>query len=81
MKIEIFTTSTCHYCRECKKYLKGRKIKYIEHDVTRDSNAAAEMIEKTGQQGVPVILVNNDWKNAIIGFDEEAIERAINKNS
>ena len=81
MKIEIFTTPTCTYCKKTKEYFKENKIRFTEHDLTKESNMARKMIEMTGQQGVPVIVVNNDWDEAIIGFDKRAIEKAINKSS
>jgi glutaredoxin 3 len=40
-----------------KEYLKSRKIEYEEFDITSDSDKAQEMVNKSGQMGVPVIEI------------------------
>jgi S1-C subfamily serine protease len=47
-------------------------VPYVEKDVSRDQQAAQEMVRRTGQMGVPVITVNGD---TIIGFDQPRLER------
>ncbi len=77
MKVKIYTTPTCPFCEMAKQYFKSKNIEYEEIDVSSDINGAREMIEKTGQMGVPVIEIDD---NIIIGFNKPAIERVI-KNS
>lgn len=74
MNIKIYTTPTCGYCNMAKKYLSERGIQYVEHDVSRDRQAADEMVSLTGQMGVPVIVVDGQ---AIIGFDRARLEQLI----
>jgi len=74
MKVKVYTTPTCPYCEMAKQYFKSKNIDYEEVDVSSDIEAAREMIEKTGQMGVPVIEIGN---NIIIGFNKPAIERAL----
>jgi glutaredoxin-like YruB-family protein len=74
MKVKIYTTPTCPYCEMAKQYFKSKNIDYEEIDVSSDIEAAREMIEKTGQMGVPVIEIGD---NIIIGFNKPAIERAL----
>jgi len=74
MKVKIYTTPTCPYCEMAKQYFKSKNIDYEEVDVTSDIEAAREMIEKTGQMGVPVIEIGD---TIIIGFNRAAIERAL----
>ncbi|MBU5688894.1 MAG: glutathione S-transferase N-terminal domain-containing protein [Candidatus Aenigmarchaeota archaeon] len=74
MKVKIYTTPTCPYCEMAKQYFKLKKIEYEEVDVSSDIEAAREMIEKSGQMGVPVIEIDD---NIIIGFNKPAIERAL----
>jgi len=76
MKVKIYTTPTCPYCEMAKIYFKSKNIEYEEVDVSSDDNAAREMIEKTGQMGVPVIEIGD---SIIIGFNKPAIERALSK--
>ena len=58
-----------------KEFLKENKIEYKEIDVSKDSKAAEEMIEKSGQMGVPVVDIDGQ---IIIGFDRDAIKKALN---
>jgi glutaredoxin len=58
-----------------KQHLKKNNIRYKEIDVTKDDRAARDMVRKTGQQGVPVTLINN---RPIVGFDKEKINRMLN---
>ncbi len=74
-KVKIYTTNTCPYCDMAKDYMKEKKIKYDEINVESDESAAKDMIEKSGQMGVPVLDING---KIIIGFDKEKIEKALN---
>ncbi len=75
-KVKIYTTSTCPYCDLAKNYFKENKIEYTEINVESDEKAAKEMVEKSGQMGVPVIDING---KIIVGFNKEAIEELIKK--
>jgi glutaredoxin 3 len=68
--VTIYTTPTCVYCRMAKEYFKENDVAYQEKNVALDEKAREEMIEKTGQLGVPVIDVDN---KIVIGFDKEAL--------
>ncbi|MEM4254738.1 MAG: Uxx-star family glutaredoxin-like (seleno)protein [Candidatus Norongarragalinales archaeon] len=73
-KVKIYTTPTCVYCSMAKKYFQENKVDYSEVDVTKDRAAANEMIEKSGQMGVPVIDVDG---KIIVGFDRPALKEAL----
>ncbi len=73
-KVKIYTTPTCPYCNMAKHYLKDNKIEYEEKNVAADRAAAEEMIHKSGQMGVPVIEIDG---KIIVGFDKEAIDKAL----
>ncbi len=70
----VYSTPTCPWCSKAKSYLKSNNIDFIEKDVSVDQEAAIEMIEKSGQRGVPVIDING---NIIIGFDKEGIDSSL----
>lgn len=72
--IKVYSTSTCYFCIELKKFLKKNKIPFKEFDVNEDKKAAMEMIKKSGQTGVPVIEIG---KEIIIGFDQPKIKKAL----
>ena len=66
----IYSTPTCVYCRSAKDFFKEKNISYVEYDVAADTAKRTEMIEKSGQMGVPVIEVG---ENVLIGFDKETL--------
>ncbi len=74
MAVTVYSTPTCRYCTAAKHYLTKNGVKFREIDVSRDAQAAAEMVRKTGQQGVPVIDVNG---TAVVGFDKARLNRAL----
>jgi glutaredoxin-like YruB-family protein len=73
-KVKIYTTSTCPYCVMAIDFLKGHGVKFEEKNVTVDRAAANEMTKKSRQTGVPVLDIGGE---IIIGFDREAIKRAL----
>jgi len=73
-KVIMFTTPTCYYCTLAKRYFKEQRIAFKEVDVSRNATAAADLQKRTGQTGVPVILINN---KPIVGFDKTKINRML----
>lgn len=73
-KVKIYTTPTCPWCKAAKEFMKENKISFQEIDVSKNQKAAREMIEKSGQMGVPVLDVNG---KIIVGFDQEKIEELL----
>ncbi|HWO07431.1 MAG TPA: glutaredoxin family protein [Candidatus Paceibacterota bacterium] len=65
--VTIYSTPTCHFCGMAKEFFKANNVQYTEKDVASDLVARKEMIEKSGQMGVPVIFVGDQL---IVGFDE-----------
>ncbi len=72
--VEIYSTPTCHYCHLAKDWMNEKNIKYVDYDVTVDPARAREMVEITGQRGVPVIKIGND---VIIGFNQAKMEELL----
>jgi len=72
--IKIYSTPFCPYCSTLKDYLKDKKVNFTDVDVSEDEKERNEMIELSGQIGVPV--VNVDGK-IIIGFDKEQIDETL----
>jgi len=65
--VTIYSTPTCHFCKIAKDFFAEHNIEYVNKDVTTNKEFAGEMINKSGQMGVPVIFVDNEM---VIGFDE-----------
>lgn len=73
-KITIYSTPSCSYCNMAKTFFKEHDIEYTEHDVAGDETKAKEMIDKTGQMGVPVIIIaDGDKEEVLVGFDQSKI--------
>ena len=66
-KVKIYSTPTCMYCKMAKEFFDEKGISYEDINVAEDEAARNEMVEKTGQMGVPVINVGDEY---IIGFDQ-----------
>lgn len=75
MTIKIYSTPTCPWCVLAKKYFTDKKIDFEDIDVT-DQTKAQEMIELSGQMGVPVIKIDDE---IIVGFDKARIEEILRK--
>lgn len=73
--IKVYSTSTCPYCVTLKNFLKEKGFEFEDIDVTSDKEKQDEMIEKSGQMGVPVVDINGQ---IITGFDREKIVKALN---
>lgn len=73
-KIKIYSTPSCAYCKMAKEYFKSKGLEYEEFDVMSDIVKRQEMIDKTGQMGVPVIDIDN---KLIIGFDRSKIDEML----
>ncbi len=73
-KVVIYTTPTCTYCKQTKDFFKENSISYEEYDVASDMDKRKEMVEKSGQMGVPVIFVDDQM---FVGFDKEGLSQAL----
>ena len=72
--VTIYSTPTCVYCNMAKKFFTANNVQYTEHNVASDLEKRKEMIDKTGQMGVPVIDLGSE---VVIGFDEEKIRSVL----
>lgn len=70
-KITIYSTPTCHFCHMAKDFFNENKIVFEDYNVAENLDKRKEMLEKTGQMGVPVIIIDNN--QPIIGFNKPLI--------
>lgn len=78
MNVTVYSTPTCPYCKQAKKFLKENSIAFTDVDVSEDQDKQQEMIEKSGQMGVPVIIVKKDGKEEVmIGFEKGKLSAAV----
>ncbi|OGZ52307.1 MAG: NrdH-redoxin [Candidatus Ryanbacteria bacterium RIFCSPHIGHO2_12_FULL_47_12b] len=73
-KVAIFTTPSCVYCKKTKEFFKNHSVEYMEYDVTRDVARRDEMIQRSGQMGVPVIDIDG---TLVLGFDERRLRQLL----
>jgi glutaredoxin-like YruB-family protein len=74
MSISIYTTPTCGFCHQAKAYLEQRGVPFVEFDVSRDPQKAAEMVQVSGQRGVPVILLDGQ---VVLGYNGPMIAQLL----
>lgn len=77
-KVTIYSTPTCHFCNMAKEYFDANGVAYESFDVASDTQKRAEMMEISGQLGVPVIQIDD---NVIIGFNKPKIDEFLGLDS
>ena len=73
-KVSIYTTPSCVYCKMTKEFFQKNGVVYAEYNVASDEKKRNEMLEKSGQMGVPVIDVDGE---IIVGFDQGRLRAAL----
>lgn len=73
-EVTIYSTPTCHFCHMAKEFFKENNIAYTEHDVASDLDQRKIMVEKSGQMGVPVIIIGDELT---VGFDKPKIAKML----
>ena len=74
MTVKVYSTPSCPWCTVAKNFLASKNVQFEDVDVSRNREAAMEMIQKSGQRVVPVIDING---KIIVGFDQATIETLI----
>jgi len=77
MKCKVYSTPTCPFCKMAKAYLEAKGIPFEDLDVSSDPVAREEMIQRSGQMGVPVIDIDGQ---IVIGFDKERLDSLVGKS-
>lgn len=72
--VTVYSTSWCGFCVQAKKYFDSIGVKYSDINVEEDQKAAEDMVQKSGQMGVPVIEIGD---KIIVGFDKSKIDLAL----
>lgn len=72
--VTIYSTPSCHFCHMAKDFFKEKNIAFTDYDVAADTTKRAEMVEKSGQMGVPVIFVGEEM---VIGFNKPVIVKLL----
>ena len=72
--VTIYSTPTCHFCHMAKEFFTEHNIAFTDNDVSTDLEKRQEMIEMTGQMGVPVIRIDDD---VVVGFDQDKVQELL----
>ena len=72
--VTIYSTPSCHFCHIAKNFFKANNIAYTEYDVASNAEKRKEMIDKSKQMGVPVIIIGNDL---VVGFNKPVIAQLL----
>ncbi len=76
--VAVYSTPTCGFCKLTKEFLRSHNVAFTEYDVSTDSVKAQEMVEKSGQMGVPVTIIGDGPKaELIIGFDQAKLSKSL----
>ena len=73
--VKVYSTNSCPWCVKAKQYLKSKNVNYSEINVSEDMEGRREMVNISGQMGVPVLNIDG---SVIVGFDKAAIDSALN---
>ena len=73
-KVVVYSTPTCPYCKRAKDCLSQKGIPYTNINVAQDREKAKEMIQKSGQMGVPIITINGE---VIVGFNQTLLDKLL----
>ena len=75
IKVVMYKTEWCPYCKKARDYINSLGVALAEYDIEKDASKAAEMHSKGGN-GVPLI----DVEGIIIrGYSARAIKAAVEK--
>ena len=72
----VYSTPTCPYCKRTKDYLSRKGISYTDINVAENRDAAKEMIQKSGQMGVPVLIINGE---VVVGFNQTLLDKLLSE--
>ena len=64
--VTIYSTPTCHFCHMAREFFTEKGVQFTNYDVASDAAKRQEMIQMTGQLGVPVIVIGDE---VMVSFD------------
>ena len=73
-EVKVYSTPSCPFCIRVKEFLKDNGIEFEDIDVSVNQDKVQEMVQKSGQMGVPVLEIEG---NIVIGFDKEKISQLL----
>jgi len=74
-KVIVYGTANCKYCTMAKDFFKEKNVEFEEINISENPDKKKEMIEMSGQMGVPVILVDSE---VVLGFQKNKLVELLN---
>jgi glutaredoxin-like YruB-family protein len=74
-EVTIYSTPTCHFCHMAKDFFKENNVSFTDYNVATDLEKRKEMMQKSGQLGVPVIVIGDE---ITVGFDRGKLAKLLN---
>lgn len=74
MKVTIYTTPVCAYCKMAKEYFKSKNLQYEEIGLVGNPEAQQLVMSKAGMVAAPILEINGKF---IVGFNREEIDKAL----
>jgi len=77
--IKLYSTMSCPYCKMEKSWLESKKIEHEVVYVDLNPKEAQNLVNKTGQMGVPVteVLYDDADSEFIVGFDKPKLSSTL----
>ena len=78
-KVKIYKTHTCPFCRMESEFLTEKGVAFDEVFVDDDFKQATEMMNISGQMGVPFTVIKKDGSSpiTILGFDKTKLDEVL----
>jgi len=73
-KVLIYSTPNCHFCHDAKDFFKENNVAFDDFNVAADPVRRQEMIDKSGQMGVPVMIIGD---SLIVGFNKPKLKELL----
>ncbi len=73
-EVHIYSTAGCHFCHAAKDFFAEKGVQFTDYNVGEDIEKRKEMVEMTGQMGVPVIRIGDD---VVVGFDQKKVSELL----
>jgi glutaredoxin-like YruB-family protein len=73
-EVIIYSTPTCHFCHAAKDFFDANNVEYTDINVAGDPVKINELVEKSGQRGVPVILIDGE---VVVGYNEDVLREML----
>lgn len=65
-QIVLYSAPMCGDCQLLKAYMDAEQMEYVVRDIRAEPAYARELEERTGKQGVPYVVIDDEWKR---GYD------------